>query len=104
MRKIVSLESEGHQVLIEADEDIQIQGEGLKQVTSMDQIEKSLQKMLNIVTPFCNALLKNFDALSRKPQSATAEFGLGFSGEGNAFIVKIAAEASVRVTLHWQAE
>jgi hypothetical protein len=47
MRKIVSLGSEGHQVLIEADEDIQVQGEGLKQVTSMDQIEKSLQKMLH---------------------------------------------------------
>jgi hypothetical protein len=104
MGKIISLKSEGHQVLIEADEDAQIHGEGLKQVTSMDQMESSLEKMLSIVTPFCNALLKNFDSISRRPHSATAEFGLGFSGEGNAFIVKIAGEASVRVTLQWQAE
>jgi hypothetical protein len=101
MGKIVSLESEGYQVLIETNEDAQIQGEGLKQVTSMDQIERSLERMLGIVTPFCNALLKTLESISTKPHTATAEFGLGFSGEGNAFIVKIAGEASVKVTLQW---
>jgi hypothetical protein len=46
MGKIVSLESEGYQVLIEANEDAQIQGEELKQVTSVDQIEGALRGCL----------------------------------------------------------
>jgi len=69
MGKIVSLESEGYQVLIEANEDAQIQGEELKQVTSVDQIERSLERMLGIVTPFCNALLKTLESISTKPHS-----------------------------------
>jgi hypothetical protein len=76
MGNTISLESDGRQVLIEADEDAQIQSEGLEQLTPFDQIQKGPQSVLSMVTPFWNALLKSIDPISGKPNSASAEISL----------------------------
>lgn len=67
-----------------------------------EQVEKNLEKMLSVINPFCEALVKNLRSMGDyKPSSASAEFGLSFSGEGNVFFVKVSGEASIKVTLNW---
>ena len=44
--------------------------------------------MLGKVKPFCESIINNFGGLTKKPNSASAEFGLKISAEGNLFIVK----------------
>ena len=64
-------------------------------------LEKSFDKMLERIQPFCESVINNFEKLKRKPNSASAEFGLSISGEGNLFVVKATGEATIRVTLNW---
>lgn len=61
----------------------------------------TFEDMLEKVKPFCEASIKNFEELIRKPDSASAEFGLKVSAEGNLFIVKATGEATLKVTLNW---
>jgi hypothetical protein len=61
----------------------------------------SVEEMLQKVKPFCEAIITNFEKLSVKPNSASAEFGLKVSAEGNLFIVKASGEATLKVTLSW---
>jgi hypothetical protein len=61
----------------------------------------SFEEMLQKVKPFCESIITNFRELSIKPDSASAEFGLKISAEGNLFIVKAAGEATLKVTLNW---
>ena len=61
----------------------------------------SFEEMLGKVKPFCESIITNFRELSVKPDSASAEFGLKVSAEGNLFIVKAAGEATLKVTLNW---
>jgi hypothetical protein len=61
----------------------------------------SFEEMLQKVKPFCESIITNFRDLSVKPDSASAEFGLKLSAEGNLFIVKAAGEATLKVTLNW---
>jgi NTP-dependent ternary system trypsin peptidase co-occuring protein len=61
----------------------------------------SFEDMLGKVKPFCESIIKNFEGLSKKPDSASAEFGLKISAEGNLFIVKASGEATLKITLNW---
>lgn len=61
----------------------------------------SFEEMLQKVKPFCESIITNFRELSVKPDSASAEFGLKISAEGNLFIVKAAGEATLKVILSW---
>jgi hypothetical protein len=64
-------------------------------------LEKQFDKMLERITPFCEAILENFRQLKVKPDSASAEFGLSVTAEGNIFVVKAAGEASFKFSLNW---
>src|SRR5690348_16721815 len=64
-------------------------------------LEKDFDKMLKRLQPFCECIIKNFQNLAKKPDSASAEFGLNVSAEGNLFVVKASGEASIKVTLNW---
>lgn len=103
MGKFISLESYGDQISIEGDEDAQIQGEGLQQIIPVDHIQKGPQTMLNVVTPFWNALLKTFDAASRSQDVILLKSGLDYQGKEKRLVVKIIGELCIRVTLQWQA-
>jgi hypothetical protein len=61
----------------------------------------SFEDMLQKVTPMCESVIKNFKDLTVKPDSASAEFGLKISAEGNLFIAKASGQASFKVTLDW---
>ena len=45
-------------------------------------VEKEFDKLLKRVKPFCESIIGNFQSLSIKPDSASAEFGLNISGGG----------------------
>lgn len=63
--------------------------------------EKEFDKLLKRVNPFCEAIISNFQTLSTKPDSASAEFGLNVTAEGNIFIVKASGQATLKITLNW---
>ena len=92
MAKIVELKSGNQTILVEAS-DLGYQG-GVVSAGATDTAQKHLDKMLEMVRPFSESLLNTFESLSeRKPNSATAEFGIGVSGEGNLFFAKLSGEA-----------
>lgn len=72
---------------------------GIKQASG--NLEKQFDRVLEKVRPFSEAIIRNFQQLETKPDSASAEFGLSVSAEGNIFVVKASGEASVRITLNW---
>jgi hypothetical protein len=79
-------------------ETVAVEGEiGVVQAGSKISFEEMLQK----IKPFCQSIINNFEQLSVKPNSASAEFGLKVSAEGNLFIVKASGEATLKVTLNW---
>ena len=72
-------------------------GGGVRQATR----KLSFEEMLGKIKPFCESIISNFEGLTKKPDSASAEFGLKISAEGNLFIVKASGEATLKVTLNW---
>ena len=97
MGKLVKLEAGNNAVLIETS-DVGYE-EGVVQATGY--MEKQLDKMLERIQPFCESIIKSFEGLTKKPESASAEFGLGIAGEGNLFVVRASGEATIKVTLNW---
>jgi hypothetical protein len=64
-------------------------------------MEKEFDKILEKIKPFSEAIIHNFQQLDTKPDSASAEFGLSITAEGNIFVVKASGEASIKITLNW---
>jgi hypothetical protein len=64
-------------------------------------IEKAFDSLLGKVKPLCESIINNFQNLSKKPSSASAEFGLNVTSEGNVFIVKASGQATLKITLNW---
>jgi len=64
-------------------------------------MEKQFDKILQNIRPFSEAIIHNFQQLDTKPDTASAEFGLSVTAEGNIFVVKASGEASVKITLNW---
>jgi Trypsin-co-occurring domain 1 len=95
MAKIIELESGKGTILVESAE---VVFEG--QTRGID-LENNFDRMLERIQPFCESVINNFEKLKRKPNSASAEFGLSVSGEGNLFVVKASGEATIKVTLNW---
>jgi hypothetical protein len=72
---------------------------GVQQATG--HMEKEFDKLLERIKPFCESIINNFQGLSNKPDSASAEFGLNVTAEGNVFIVKASGQATLKLTLNW---
>lgn len=101
MGNLIQLEYNGNKIFIES-ADVGYE-QGLAPAGAIETVEKNLEKMLDIIKPFCQALKNCVDSLgNNKPDSYSSEFGLSVSGEGNAFIAKVSAEASVKVVMSWE--
>jgi hypothetical protein len=96
MGKVLELQAGKSAVLIESS-DVGYEG-GLIQASGL---QKNFDQMLERLQPFCESIIKNFESLSKKPDSASAEFGLNISGEGNLFVVRASGEATIKITLNW---
>ena len=97
MRKLIEVKTGPGTILVETD-DIKLPSEVIK---AGGRVEKNIDKMLERLQPFCESIINNFQKLTLKPTTASAEFGLNFTFEGNVFVVKASAEATVKVTLNW---
>lgn len=62
----------------------------------------TFDQILETINSLSEFIISAFNRLSVKPESASAEFGLKISAEGNVFVVKVAGESSVKVTLNWR--
>lgn len=80
-------------------ESTEVEDSSVQQATGFS--EKEFDKLLQKVKPFCEAIVDNFQTLSTKPNSASAEFGLNITAEGNIFIVKASGQATLKITLNW---
>ena|SRR5215211_322062 len=97
MRKLIEVKSGSGMILIETD-DVKLPSRVAK---AGGRVDKNIDKMLEKVQPFCESIIRNFENLTLRPTTASAEFGLNFTFEGNVFVVKASAEATVKVTLNW---
>src|SRR5690348_11909531 len=75
--------------------------EGVVSAGFKDKIVARLTQIEDSVRPVCDAFLKTIEGLEKRPSSASAEFGVSLSGEGNFFVTKISGEGSIKLTLAW---
>jgi hypothetical protein len=87
-------------ILVESS-DLSETGGKLVQAGGIETVKKSLDKLLETINPISQSIVKTFENLPEKPDSATAEFGLKFTLEGNLIFAKASGEASLTVSLTW---
>jgi Trypsin-co-occurring domain 1 len=91
MEKLIEIKpAKGKEPILIEGTEIEHEGSAVVQATGH---KLSFEEMLQKVKPFCESIITNFRELSIQPNSASAEFGLKVSAEGNLFIVKAAGEA-----------
>jgi hypothetical protein len=98
MNKVQPIVANGKTIFVETSS-VENEDE-LSQMGGID-VSKHLEKMLEVIKPFCESIVSAFDKITKKPKSVTAEFGLTVSGEGNFLIIKASGEATVKVVLEW---
>ena len=73
---------------------------------SMEKAVVSFKKISDTIRVYCASLVKTFKdkEFDREfaPDRIRAEFGIKLTGEGNVYIVKSAAEASLRLIVEWE--
>ena len=111
MSKLVKMKLGDSTVLVEAPDDVQPVDGGNTQLSIMgndvvDALDKTYDELVqNEIVENCRVLTLAFEKLKEQsivPSKATAEFGLQFTGEGNIYLVKASAQASITVTMEWQ--
>jgi NTP-dependent ternary system trypsin peptidase co-occuring protein len=90
--KLIQLTANGDQASFLVESTEVEETSGLSQATG--HVEKEFDKLLGRIKPFCESIIDNFQTLSNKPDTASAEFGLSISAEGNLFVVKASGEAT----------
>lgn len=102
---------EENTILVEATEDVEIEGEEasgpIRDVSVGEEIDKAVKALHGISTTingYCAAVMKTFRDMgeSIRPDRAVIEFGIQLSAEGNAFVVKGSTQANLKVTAEWK--
>jgi NTP-dependent ternary system trypsin peptidase co-occuring protein len=78
----------------------------ITEVNTESRIERGDKKinfadMIQKIKPFCEGIIINFQTLSVKPNSASAEFGLKVSKKGDLFVAESAGESTIKISLTW---
>ncbi len=111
MSKLVKMKLGNSTVLVEAPDDVQPEDGGSTRLSItgddvIDALDKTYDELVqNEIVENCRVLTLAFEKLreqSLAPSTATAAFGLQFTGEGNIYLVKASAQASITITLEWQ--
>jgi hypothetical protein len=97
--------SESASILLEASADtseFQKYGAGEKII---EKLETRFDKLVSsAIFAGCTSLIAGFQNLKKQsipPTKAIAEFGMQFNAEGNIYLVKIAASATIKITIEW---
>ena len=68
----------------------------------IESVPQAFESVKNVLTEGCSVLtgaIKKFAEQENSLETATLDFGLQFTAEGNVFLVKTAAQASIKVSL-----
>ncbi len=104
MSKLVEMKLGESTILVEAaEDDLRLLG---AREDVLGAVDKAYEKLVqNEIVQNCRVLIGAFEQLKEQslaPSKGTAEFGLQFTGEGNVYLVKASAQASIKITLEWQ--
>lgn len=82
----------------------QLQKVSRDQGKSIEQAITTFQQISDTIQVYCDNLFATFKSMTpgTAPQKITAQFGLKLGGEGNVYVVKSTAEASLSITVEWQ--
>jgi hypothetical protein len=96
MSRLVRLQTEYGSILIESSEG---EGQGTVRLAggTIDK-KKKIEDLIREINPLSELIIGSVHKLSKKPDSINAEFGLNLNFEGNLYVVKASAEATIKVT------
>jgi hypothetical protein len=99
MSRLVRLQTEYGPILIESSEG---EGQGTVRLAggTIDK-KKKIEELIREINPLSELIIGSVHKLSKKPDSINAEFGLNLNVEGSLYVVKAAAEATIKVTYSW---
>lgn len=104
MSKLIKVPSEGGYVIVEVetteDEIIPV---GKKGERIIEEAKETFDKIENVITDIGAKLSRALKDLAKKEstlESASLEFGLQFTGEGNVYLVKTTAQGSIKVSIN----
>lgn len=97
---------EGATITVEVDEaQATLEPVSRKSPKEIVSVERFFDKVTSDqIVASCTGIIDAFRRLKDQdlpPQKASAEFGLQFNIEGNAYVVKATTDASIKVTLEW---
>lgn len=104
MSKLVKIPYKDGHILVEVETaEGEIVPVGKKGERIVEQAKESLEKAENIIINGCALLSGSLKKLAEKDpllESASMEFSLQFTAEGNAYIVKTSAQGSIKVSIN----
>lgn len=104
MSRLIKLQYGDRTILVEAEP----QKDEIEEIGAEEQVQKvhdTLGAISDIVIAYATEISKALEGLqidANRLESAKLELGVKFTGSGNAFVVKAAADASLRITLTWE--
>lgn len=107
MDKIIEFTTEsGEKMWVEVDEkDLPKPKSEMENVSYTDKVIKGIQQsfrdVLGIIKTTGNEVIKNVEALDKKPKEISVEMSLKFNGEVGYVIAKANSEANLKITLKW---
>jgi hypothetical protein len=109
MAQLVRVDVGGGTIWVEASESASVPGgsSAISEAASpRDAAKKAVEtaeQLQGSLKAFCASVIDSLKELGEdaKPSTATVEFGINVSLEGNVYVVKGAGEASIKVTAQW---
>lgn len=105
MSQIIRINSSSGSLLIEAD-GIETRQRASSSQNVIDKLDIMFDILLqDQIVKHCELFTGAFNKLKemeKPPTKASAEFGLKFNGEGNLYVVKVAAEANFKINFEWK--
>lgn len=108
MPKLIEMKlGENRTIMIEAAEDYDVvESYRGDRESIVEKVDKAFDELVqNEIVEHCKVLVGAFEELKKLPNpptSASVNFGLQFSGSGNVFVVKVASQASIAVSINWE--
>ena len=107
MSRLIKMECDGTEILVEVEDNFEFEDtHGLQKLGGKEALKKavsSFEKVSETIQAYSRSLVNTFKKLEKNaaPHKVTAEFGVKVNGEGNVFVVKSSAEASLKIVAEW---
>lgn len=103
MSHLIELQYEGRTILVEAEmQEDEIRDIGAKK--QIRKVEAAIEDVSAVVALYAKEISRALEISFAKAihsKSITLELGLKFTGSGDVFVAKVAAEAGLKITLTW---